>query len=241
MKVVPHVARLLAGPWLGVLSRHWHRYAPSVAVRRGVFGFSIYYDLRDNPYYWASSRRHLEEGEPIFELLKRPPCQVWDVGSNVGLFSMRAAEFGHNVVSFDISDKALGLLSRSAHRNRFDVKTVNRAFSVAPMRYRVPAGCMADNRMLPPAGDAGDRHSIPFEEAAAKFGVPALIKMDIEGGEGLFFDSPVFKRWILGHGIQWIVEIHSPEYFGKLWSDVSALRLDHSHVLINVADDAPRT
>ena len=240
MKIIPRLADLLAGTRLGALSRLWHRFAPSVPVRRRAFGFSIYYDLRDNPYYWASSRRHLETCEPICEVLTRSPCLVWDVGSNVGFFSMRAAQLGHSVVAFDISEKALSLLSRSARRNGFEVRTVCQAFSVEPMRYRVAAGCMADNRMLPPVGDVGDRHSIPFEEAAAKFGVPALIKMDIEGGEGFFLDSPVFKRWILDNGIQWVVEIHTPDCDRKIWNDVKTRYLDAHHVLINEGHDCTR-
>jgi len=232
MRLAPLLARFLSTTKAGVLARLWHRLAPSFPVRRRVFGFTIYYDFRDHPYYWIASRRNLETMESIFDALPKEPCQVWDVGSNVGIFSLRAAQMGHTVTAFDISAKALGLLARSAEANGFNIRRVCRALATTRFSYQPPVTSDADNRVTPGTG-GGPEQSLTFSAAAQETGVPQLIKMDIEGAEAEFLDSPEFKQWIQTHDIAWIVEIHGPEPRARLWPDVPLRTLDGSHVAIN--------
>ena len=228
MKIVPRVARFLSGSGFGFLSRLWHRFAPSLPVKRTVFGFTVYYDFRDNPYYWVSSRRHLETMERVFDPLQRPPCAVWDVGSNVGLFSLRAAQLGHRVTAFDISPKAIALVEKSARANGFAVATVPRAFAVESFRYEAPDSCRADNRLVI---GLGANESITFQEAAARYGAPALIKMDIEGAESGFLASREFHDWLTGNAATLILELHGDQVIGPLWDDVPRADMGDGHLM----------
>src|SRR4030095_8682039 len=79
------------------LAKAWHRWAPSFKVRKRVFGLTMYFDFKDNAIWWASDAAKLEQDEKAWDLLKTFKGTVWDVGSNVGLFSLRAAALGHKV------------------------------------------------------------------------------------------------------------------------------------------------
>lgn len=231
MSLATRLATVLRTTPAGALARLWHRWAPSFPVRRTVFGFAIHYDFRDHPYYWISSRKHLETMEPIFDLLPREPCALWDVGSNVGIFSLRATQLGHRATAFDISTKALGLLARSAKANGFDIRTVPRALGTTKFSYQPPDSSNADNRLV--AASGGPVTSLTFAEAAREYGTPGLIKMDIEGGETEFLKCREFKDWIVGNRILWIVEMHTPEAWQNLWTDVPNRKLDEAHCVIN--------
>jgi FkbM family methyltransferase len=171
--------------------------------------------------------------EPIFDVIPKPPGRIWDVGSNVGIFSLKAAQMGHAVVAFDISGKALRLLKRAADSNRFSVTAVPRAFSVETFSYRAPDSCMADNRVAAAGTEAPERSITYLEAAESLGGTPQLIKMDIEGGEEAFLDSADFRKWLLSNRIAWVVELHRPEFVKKLWRDVPVRMLDAGHCLIN--------
>ena len=197
---------------------------PSFPVKRRVFGLDIYFDSRDHPFVWYAQRGALEEHENIPVVLEKGRGLFWDVGANAGLYTLRAASLGMRVVSFDISPKAISYIRRSAERNGLAsrVTTVPRAFSVETIKYQPPTTAVADNSLV-----AGEKKmtSITYVEAAAQYGVPNLIKMDIEGYEEVFLRSKEFKRWLLDNKIGWIVEVHKPEYWDLLWKDVKMTRL----------------
>ena len=214
------------------VARAWHRYAPSFKVKRKVYGLTMYFDFRDNAVWWTRDARTLELADESWELLTRFKGTVWDVGSNVGIFALRAASLGHNVIAFDISKRALQLLELSARANGLTVATVDRAFSTRSFRYDEPKTSDTENAIR--ESPTGRGQSITFTEAAKKFPQPDLLKMDIEGAEMEFIKSPQFKEWVVQNRIPWIVESHGPEFEAMLWKDCSFVKFDSNHFGLNV-------
>jgi len=214
------------------LARAWHRYAPSFRVRRKVYGLTMYFDFRDNAVWWTRDAKTLEEADESWEMLTRFKGTVWDVGSNVGIFALRAASLGHKVIAFDISKRALDLLASSARANGLTVTTDNRAFSTRSFRYDEPGTSDTENAIR--ESPTGSGQSITFVEAAKQFDPPDLLKMDIEGAEMDFIKSAEFKEWIVSKRIPWVVESHSPEFEKMLWNDCKFVRFDDNHFGLNV-------
>src|SRR2546425_217422 len=146
-------------------ARLWHRFAPAFKVRKKVFGLTVYLDFRDNAVWWARSTDQIERDEKVFDFLASFKGTIWDVGSNVGIVSLRAASLGHRVIAFDISRKALALLEASARANGLSITTVPRAFSTRSFRYESPTSSDTENAIRESA--AGRERSITFLEAAA--------------------------------------------------------------------------
>src|SRR5438445_7260664 len=220
-----------------VLARLWHRCAPSFRVRRQVFGLTMYFDFRDNAVWWTLSADKIERDEAIFDFLTSFKGTIWDVGSNVGIVSLRAASLGHRVIAFDISRKALGLLEASAKANGLSITTVPRAFSTRSFCYESPSSSDTENAIRESA--EGKERSITFLEAAAQYPLPDLLKMDIEGGENEFIESEEFKRWILQNNIAWIVEQITLDFNTKLCKDCKFFQVDSGHFALNLDRIAP--
>jgi FkbM family methyltransferase len=175
---------------------------------------------------------NFQELEGFHEMLNGVKGNVWDVGCNVGIFSLYAASQGHQVVAFDISRKAIRLLEKSARRNGLPVKPIARAFSVESFNYDPPAD--ADTRNRPDAAAKGGMEtSITYLEAEAQFGRPDFIKVDIEHGETDFLKSAKFKEWIKVNRIPLLVELHEKGYWDLVWEDVPHCAFDSSHVYFN--------
>ena len=218
----------------GAIAKCWHACAPSFPLARTFYGVPVYMDFRDNVDDWTKSRAELEKREvALLDLagrLKSGP--VWDVGANIGLFSVRAAVNGISCVAFELSPKACRLMERTISRTRLPIQIVKRAFTLNPVSYIPPASAFAENALAVAPSGEGTLTSCGFEEAERLYGTPTLLKMDIEGGEKEFFDSAAFKEWILRRNVLWCVEVHraklgcSPE-----WTDVPHCTLDGEHVL----------
>jgi hypothetical protein len=71
-----------------------------------------------------------------------------------------------------------------------------------------------------------------YKEAAAQFGVPKVIKMDIEGHEEVFLKSAEFKDWLLRNKVALVMEIHRPEFWDLIWKDIPNVRLSRHVVWI---------
>jgi FkbM family methyltransferase len=198
-----------------------------------VFGLQIYFDSRDHPCVWYASGRMLEEAENIPETLGQFRGRFWDVGANVGFYSLWMASRGNPVVSFDISPKAISYLLKSMAKNNLkNLIGVPRAFSTEPFRYKMPQTAVGGNQLQAATGVA-DATAITYLEAAEKFGMPAVIKMDIEGHEEKFLRSEEFKQWIIRNRITLIMELHQKEFWNLLWPDVKQVRLSQNVVLLN--------
>ncbi|MEM7393411.1 MAG: methyltransferase, partial [Verrucomicrobiota bacterium] len=121
------------------LIRLWYRFAPSFPVKRRVYDVVVFFDFRENPSFGTTPRKRLEGFESLMDHLPAKPCRIWDVGCNVGYFSLNCARRNHQVVAFDLSEKAIGLLERGLEENGLEVERVPRAFTPETTRYRLPA------------------------------------------------------------------------------------------------------
>ena len=214
------------------LASAWHRWMPPIPISKRFYGLKVCLNLRDGLLWLGSSAKAVEDGERFHEMLAGVKGMVWDVGCNVGLFSLLAASRGFKVVAFDISPVAIDLVQRSAQANRLNLETVCRAFSAAPYSYVPPQN--ADTRNAPDRKAVGNTvESIPFSEAEAKFGIPAFIKVDIEHHEVALLESAAFKNWIKTNHISLLVELHHPDYMKLVWADIEHCMFDSGHVLFN--------
>lgn len=214
-----------------VLARLWHSLAPSFTVKRRFFGNDIFMNFRDNIDDVSKSSAELEHREEfVLKVLSHLQGPVWDVGANVGIFSVCAAVKDHSCVAFEFSEKAGVLLQKTVSSNNLPITVVNRAFTVDEQCYSPAQTSSAENQVS--FSSEGEYSSVTYEQAAEKYGVPVLLKMDIEGGEQAFFESPDFKKWLCDHEIVWLVEVHFQQlgHYPE-WKDVPRFELDEHHDL----------
>ena len=214
-----------------VLATAWHRLAPPIAVGRKYYGVKVFMDLRDCVDDLTKSRSELESREKsVLSVLSAVDGTIWDVGANIGLFAVRAALLDRRCIAFEQSEKACRLMERTRQGGRFSFEVVNRALTVDTVCYTPPASAYAGNQLdvLPESR----MESLNYLEAAKVYGVPQLIKMDIEGGEAAFFRSEAFKSWVCQNDVAWLVELHTALLgYTPEWDDVPQAPIDSGHVL----------
>lgn len=213
------------------LAALWHQHAPPLIFSRKCYGAKIFMDLRDNIDDLTRSTTELENREGlVLDLPRIVDGLIWDVGANIGLFAVRAATLDKPCVAFELSPKAAYLLEKTRNHNNLSFILVQQPMTVAPQKYNPPVSASAENKMECICD--GKMTSISYQEAADRYGVPRLIKMDIEGGEESFFNSKEFKRWIVDNEILWLVEVHHRQigYYPE-WDDVPHCSIGEEHVL----------
>ncbi len=216
--------------WWEWPARVWRRAIPPLRIGRRVRGLKIYMCLRDNARQLLSVERTCRE---IDSVLREDFASMWDLGCNIGLYSIVAAADGKRVRAFDISHKAIGLLNASAEANGLELLAVPRALTVESLRYVPATDAHTENRLTHAVAGVGAQISIDFERAAKDYGVPDLIKMDIEGGELEFLNAPEFKRWVVENKIILMIELHSHTAEQAVWKDLPLRWIDAKHVVIN--------
>jgi FkbM family methyltransferase len=221
------------GPLGEGLAKAWHKTAPSMTIWKRIYGVDVCLDLRDSLIWWGVDAEYHKEAEGFHVMLEGVKGNVWDVGCNVGIFSLYAASQGNKVVAFDISPRAIELVKKSAERNRLDVTAIGRAFSVESFKYAPPADADTRNRSATNSQNQTSETSITFLEAEAKFGRPSFIKMDIEYAEVDFLKSAKFHEWIRENKIPLLVELHEDEFWNLVWKDVPYCKFDNNHVYFN--------
>lgn len=215
-------------------ARVWHKLAPPIPIWKKIYGVDVCLDFRDSLVYWAADSRQVEKAEDFDRMLENIQGNVWDVGCNVGIFSLYAASQGRRVTAFDVSPRAITLLKKGAVKNRLAISTVTRAFAVNSFKYAPPTN--ADTRNRPDKiSSQNTETSITYLEAEAEFGRPNFIKLDIEHAEIDFLKSAKFKNWIKAHRIPLLMELHEKHFWDLVWPDVPHVRFDENHVLFNPA------
>lgn len=212
----------------------WRTLAPSFTISRNFYGLKTYFSFRDNAFYWTRPRKQLETIEPIFDALRGIQGTVWDVGCNVGLFSLRAAQLGNKVIAFDISPMCIRLLARSAQANNLDITTVAQALGITEFNYIPPSGSHTENRLQAPTEGEGQStlSSVTYRDMASRHGTPNLIKMDIEGAEAAFLADAAFKQWLIQNNIVWVLEIHNPDFRTMIDARFSVATINDIHLVI---------
>lgn len=211
------------------LQRAYHRVCPRIEVTKRLFGLRCRVNINDHLMWLVFPPSRTIE-VPSRELMSRYWGNVWDIGCNFGFYSMLAARSGNRVFAFDMSPRVLRMLERSCRLNRVAVTTVPHAMTPIPRTYAAPGTSACTNRCI--AG-SGELQSITYLEAADRYGVPAFIKMDIEGGEQEFLESAAFQSWIEANRITLLVEMHHgyPLAAGA-FPAMEREQVDHDHLLL---------
>jgi FkbM family methyltransferase len=106
---------------------------------------------------------------------------VWDIGANVGFYSLLAARKASQVISVEPLAANAALLRKHLALNRVDnVEVLEMAVwrEAAKLRF-LPCGSLS---RIAEAGQLAVC-TITLDEMLARFGPPAFIKMDVEGAE----------------------------------------------------------
>jgi hypothetical protein len=182
-----------------VASSVWRRTAPDVIVQRAIRGSLMSVSLRDHAL-WVFRGASADA-----ELLPIPQgSRVWDLGCNIGLYSVRAAQLGCTVTAFDIGETNVLCLNQTARMHGYAIQAVHCPVTVDAERWSPARTAHTENAMT----TGGDRYSLSYAMAAWKYGTPTFIKMDIQGGEIPFLRSVSFKEWAFTNRIQLYVEVH---------------------------------
>lgn len=170
-----------------------------------------------NPAYFAGD--YEQELQESFRSLIRPGQVVYDVGANVGFMTLVAARLvgpAGKVVAFEPGPRTARELRAQVRLNRLTTVTVvecavsDRAgeAELVTSAYSVTASLASG----PPedAGPATRRvRTTTLDEAAREFGVPDLIKIDIEGAEILALEGA--RVLLRSRRPALVVELHSDD------------------------------
>lgn len=113
-----------------------------------------------------------------------PGDAVWDVGANIGWFSLLAARAvgqAGAVTAFEPSATNAVWLERNAARNRLEITVVRAAVSDASGWARFDASSSLGGHLTAGGGDVVS--TVTLDAWADKHGSPSFIKIDVEGAE----------------------------------------------------------
>lgn len=130
---------------------------------------------------------------PVQEALRRslpPGGGLWDVGANVGFFSLLGAKLGGQVVAWEPVAAVAELLAEAAERSGLTVDVRAVAVGAAPGTEELLVSADASWSHLASRGNVAGTTSrvVPVTtldaELAAGTPAPAVVKLDVEGSEG---------------------------------------------------------
>lgn len=201
-------------------SAFWQRFCPDVIVQRrlGKELFSV--SLRDHTM-WVS----LGDACDVENVPLPSGGHVWDLGCNIGLYSVRAARLGCKVTAFDISETNVACLKQTATLNALPIEVVCAPVTPKPGFFKPAKTGHTEESM-----DAnGSVPTITFLDAEEAFGLPTFIKMDIQGGEKDFLQSEYFRQWIFQNKIEVYLEVHN-DCANYVWPEFKQIGRIHYHL-----------
>jgi FkbM family methyltransferase len=180
--------------------------------------------LRLNPrtgslYFRGGGEAQVQE---YLALRLKPGMVFYDVGANIGLFTLIAARLvrpGGHVVAFEPEAGVAVRLQENAVRNELHNVTVVRAAawsssgrvsfcSADPSNSPdLGVGRVVDYRVTEPS--ANTVSAVALDDCISKYSPPDLIKCDVEGAEVEVFRGA--SQILAAHKPEIICELHSPE------------------------------
>jgi FkbM family methyltransferase len=142
--------------------------------------------------FYYNQYEHLQED--VFLDLLRPNALVFDVGANMGLFSFLAASRGARVISFEPSRLLVSRFQENVELNEVaNIRLIAEAVSDrsgAISFYETRFGNCGVGRVFEfgHSHNASPSYRVPtntLDFYVSSLGMPSLIKVDIEGAEGL--------------------------------------------------------
>jgi len=226
------------GPLARVIRRGLNAAAPQglseITVAAGALvGMRLALDLQEEKDYWLGT--YEPELQNISADLVQPGMVIYDVGANIGyislLFARRAGEEGR-VFSFEALPRNVERLARNLALN-----TAGRRVTPVPRAVTGKSGEVTF--LVGPSGGMGKaegsagRQNITYSASLTVpavslddfvFGernpVPALVKMDIEGGEVMAL--PGMARLLREARPILLMELHGPESACAAWESLGA-------------------
>jgi FkbM family methyltransferase len=191
------VVEVLTGAAAGLKWKRYHRYVNGYWVRH--FEIEIQNALR----------RELKAGDVFY-----------DVGSNAGFFAVVAARLvgpSGRVVAFDPAPENCEVIREQVALNGFDAYCTAVQKAVGGRGGRATFSSATPGSSMGHLGGAGrgersmEVEVTTLDDAAAAYGAPTFIKLDVEGAEG---DVMAGARRLLSSGAArpaWLIELHNPQ------------------------------
>lgn len=115
---------------------------------------------------------------------------VWDVGANVGLYTLAAARRARRVVAFEPAPENVAALTRHVSINRLgNVEIVAAAVSNVDGTARLAAGASPSEFRLADQGESVRCVTLDAWRRASGAPAPDVIKIDVEGAESTVLDG----------------------------------------------------
>ena len=203
--------------------------------------------LRLNPRTAAATMNGSGERQEL-EIVRdhlRPGMTFYDVGANIGIFSMTAARIvgsGGQVVAFEADPEIAERLREHARRNSFSWMSVEQKAawreSGTVMFERVDASVSPDRGVGHVVDSKNERvvslDAIALDDCSPKYRAPDFIKCDVEGAEGEVFQGA--RRLLEKQRPRVLCEIHTESSRQLVLSEFSRFdyvceNCDDNHIL----------
>lgn len=156
-----------------------------------------------------------DEPETVAWIMGLPAgCVLWDIGANIGLYSLLAARRGLSVVAFEPSAASFAALARNAEINELDgrIATYCLAFAEGTALVTLHMACSAAGHSMHSieARTGGVSQAVPgfsVDDFIAHFGAapPDAIKLDVDGIEPAILRGA--RATLIAHVREVLVEI----------------------------------
>ncbi len=158
-----------------------HRLVQTRDLEAG--GLAVTIGVNSQETFWRG-RGHGEG--PVLEAFVdavEPGDTVWDVGANIGSYSLLAAEIGANVVAFEPGAEARAQLVKNAERNGLRHRIDPTAIALSDRRGTATLG-VSEATGTRALTDGGVGTTVPTERGDdVDVPEPAVVKIDVEGAE----------------------------------------------------------
>ena len=208
------------------------------------------YSLVINPLFHSNlaDAHDLNDYEPDIRKLimkfTRPGMVAYDIGANVGVFSVLFASIvGEDgiVYAFEPEENNLSCLLKSMERNNLkniilDRRAVSKTCSTEKFDRRGGAfsGRLVGNGLYNTTGNIRTVETVSIDHVVGKEGyrVPGIMKIDVEGNEGMVLEG--MKDTLANYGPMIICEIHT--HLGESRDQVINLLTQNGYAVFNIND-----
>ena len=229
---------------LGILQRLGHDVADQVITPEG-FRLSINPLLHSNLDRQGGLADYEPEMRSAISMLTRPGWCAYDVGANVGVFSFLFASLvgeSGRVYAFEPEPNNYKCLKLSVSQNNVsNIITDNRALGATSQKELFDRrGGAFSGRLVGTEGTHTPTGNVIQVEATSidalieneSYRVPDILKIDVEGNEGLVLMG--MQKTLAAHSPAIICELHS--HLGDSIEDVHRLFRDNNYTAYSISD-----
>ena len=224
-------------PLAGFIRRNLNKAAPSglseVKIAAGsLAGYTIQLDMQVDKDYWLGT--YEQELQAALPLLVPAGATIYDVGANIGYVSLllaKATGAEGKIFAFEALPANIQQLNRNVELNGKESMVTVVPVAVTDQQGQVKFLVHASGGMGKAVGSAGRQDpylseilvdSLSLDDYVYKLGnpPPAVIKMDIEGGEVLAL--PGMTRILKEIHPMLLMELHGPESSRAAWEHLTS-------------------